>query len=30
MQARIVLAHFGPGSIASEGYYDKMKGRCLL
>jgi len=24
------LAHFGPGSIASEGYYEKMKGRCLL
>ncbi|CAD8151557.1 unnamed protein product [Paramecium octaurelia] len=30
MQARIILAHFGPGSIASEGYYEKMKGRCLL
>jgi hypothetical protein len=30
LQARIVISHFGPGSIASEGYYTKFKGRCLL
>lgn len=30
MQARIILAHFGPGSIAQEGYYNKIKNRCTL
>ena len=25
-----MLAHFGPGSIASEGFYNKMKNRCQL